>query len=325
MNSLTLEKEFDVSRAVLEDYLDAEMYPPRLVVEDALPLQQALDAAQIALDTRLLTFMSGDKLLAIPMSVVLSYNVIQSDNAERNWMLTFCNACNTGMVFDPMLDGQRLRFRRRGAYDGLLLIYDEETASYWQHITGEGLYGSSVGKQLTSLADTRQMTVAEALTHTAAYVFIHELSPEQTKLAMFTEKMRANPERVGDAIGMTIGQEDTRRPRFELGLGVWDEHGSTFFPLETMHKHNNSLITQFHGRTMIVYQHPEAIAPAAVYVESKQAYWEGDVLHLDHGATLREGVYQPVEGIMPFERPTQLLMRWYGFALTFPGCVVFTD
>jgi predicted heme/steroid binding protein len=325
MTTLTLEKSFDLSRAVLEDYLDAKMYPPRLMVEAAMPLQQAVDVGHLMLDTRLLTFTVDEQLFALPMSVVLAYNVIQHDANDQRWMMTFCNACNTGMVFNPTMDGQNLHFRRRGAYDGLLLIYDEETSSYWQHITGEGLHGSSAGKQLSSLADTKQMTVAEALTHPSPFVFLHELTPEQAKLAMFSEKMRANPERVGDVIAMSIGTEDTRRPRFELGLGVWDERGSMFFPLTAMHMNNNVLMTQFHGRQLLVYQHPEAIAPTAVYVETKEAYWAGDVLHLDQGATIRDGVYQPIEGVMPLERPTQLLMRWYGFALTFPGCRVFGE
>src|SRR4051812_35465137 len=121
---------FDVGRAMLEDYLDG--YPARLDIADAQPLHQALMTQIIAPNARLLTFEYDGLLYAIPMTLVLAYNVIQGrtrdadTTAGQPWMLTFCNACNTGMLFNPMVDKQMLHFRRRGAYDGLLLIWDEE-------------------------------------------------------------------------------------------------------------------------------------------------------------------------------------------------------
>lgn len=152
---------FDAGRAMLEDYLDG--YPARLDVTETQSLARALAAGVVAADTRLLAFEHNDLLYTFPMSVVLSYNVIQGQIQDQPWMMTFCNACNTGMVFDPLIDGQKLHFRRRGSYDGLLLIWDEETNSYWQHITGQALHGTSAGKQLRMMTATRQMTSAEAL------------------------------------------------------------------------------------------------------------------------------------------------------------------
>src|SRR5690349_11930391 len=120
-------KTFDVGRAVLEDYLDNSLYPARLMVSEAQPLGEAVLSGIIPPDARLLTFEHERVLYTFPMSVVLSYNVIQGMIRERHWMMTFCNACNTGMVFDPVVNGQLLHFKRRGSYDGLLLIWDEET------------------------------------------------------------------------------------------------------------------------------------------------------------------------------------------------------
>jgi hypothetical protein len=305
---------FDAGRAILEDLLDTTTYPARFDVTETQPLK----AAGLSPDTRLLTFELDGVLHAVPMPVVLSYNVIQGDG----WMMTFCNACNTGMVFNPTVDGVTLHFQRRGSYDGLMLIWDEETRSYWQHITGECLYGASVGKQLQSLTTTRQMTLNEAQEKDALLIST-PLSPAQQKLSRFTEKMRANPELTEAGIMSTVGQEDTRRPRFELGLGVWDGQHSVFFPLTLLHTHNNALITRFENRPLLIYQMPDAISPVAAYLETESVRWEGDVLRLDSGATIQQDLLVMPDGTThTLDCPNQLLMRWYGFALTFPGCTL---
>jgi hypothetical protein len=313
---------FDPGRAMLEDYLDG--YPARLDVTETQSLAQALAAGQVVADTRLLVFEHEGLLYTFPMSVVLSYNVIQGQIQDQLWMMTFCNACNTGIVFDPHIDGKMLHFRRRGSYDGLLLIWDEETNSYWQHITGQALYGSSAGKQLNMMTATRQMTSAEALAKDeTALLLTSTLTPEQEKLSIAMEKMRSKPEKVEAGIISTIAQEDTRRPRFELGLGVWNETSSTYFPLLMLHMNDNAVITEFNERKLLIYQEEGAIAPVAAYVDTQRAVWMQDVLRLDGGASIHNDLYVAADGqTQPLERPMQLLMRWYGFALTFPGCHV---
>jgi hypothetical protein len=219
-----------------------------------------------------------------------------------------------------------LHFRRRGAYDGLLLIWDEETNSYWQHITGRSLYGISRGKQLQTLTTTRQMIALEAgALHSSAVLLTSPLSPEQEKVSYQMEKMRVNPDRVEAHIISTMGHEDTRRPRFELGLGVWTHGISRFFPLVLLHTYNNAFITTFEGRPLLIYQSPEAISPVAAFIETRHAEWEGSLLRLDHGAYIHNDMYYtPDKHAQPLETPQQLLMRWYGFALTFPDCAVET-
>lgn len=313
---------FDAGRAMLEDYLDG--YPARLDVTETQSLAEALAAGQVLPDTRLLAFEHEGLLYTFPMSVVLSYNVIQGQVGDQAWMMTFCNACNTGMVFDPQMEGKTLHFRRRGSYDGLLLIWDEETNSYWQHITGEALHGSSAGKQLRMITNTRQMTAAEALAKDgSALLLTSTLTEAQQTLSVMMEKMRSKPEKVEAGILSTIAEEDTRRPRFELGLGVWNGTTSTYFPLVMLHMNDNAVITEFDGRPLLIYQAEGAIAPVAAYIKTQRAIWQQDVLRLDGSATIHNDLYIAADGeSQPLERPMQLLMRWYGFALTFPGCSV---
>lgn len=312
---------FDVSRAVLEDYLDTRMFPAHLTVTEWRPLSAALADATVTPDTHLVTFDIGGTIFASAMQMVLSYNVIQGEAEGRPWMMTFCNACNTGMVFNPMLDGQRLTFHRRGSYDGLLLIWDKETNTYWQHVLGVGLHGPNAGRQLETITVTRQRRAAELVDHPDVRLLVSPLTPLQVKLARAMERMRAQPETVEDGIFAQVRAEDNRLPRFELGLGVWNDQRSLYVPLTTLHKANNALILPFDGRRLLVYQPPVAMAPSAAYVDDgvSVGYWDGDTLRLRGGLALDHDGWVLASGEhRPFEAPSQLLMRWFGFALTFP-------
>jgi hypothetical protein len=96
-----------------------------------------------------------------------------------------------------------------------------------------------------------------------------------------------------------------------------------FFPLVMLHMHDNALLTEFDGRRLLIYQVEGSIAPVAAFVDAQPLGWHDDLLRLDNGASIRNDLYITPDG-QPgtLERPMQLLMRWYGFALTFPGCKV---
>ena len=81
------------------------------------------------------------------------------------------------------------------------------------------------------------------------------------------------------------------------------------------------LITEFDKRHLLIYQEQDAVAPVAAYVETRRAVWEGDILRLDKGVYIQNDTLFEANGQSRLlDRPMQLLMRWYGFALTFPGC-----
>ena len=41
----------------------------------------------------------------------------------------------------PSIDGVTHTFAEHGLYDGLFLMRDEETGTFWDHLTGEAVYG----------------------------------------------------------------------------------------------------------------------------------------------------------------------------------------
>lgn len=317
---------FNPAIAVLEDYLDPALYPASLTITAPQQLYTALTAQTIPPEEHMIGVTRNGRLHVAPMRVVLCYNVMQGVTTDGEpWVLTFCNACNTGMVFDARVNGQTLHFQRRGAYEGMLMIWDSETGSYWQHITGECLYGASLGHTLRGKTVTRHLTAAEALVYDPqAVLWTTDLTPAQQELSRSMEKMRAHPELVEAGIMASVREADLRRPRFEMGLVVWDGQASCFYPVSLLGDHDNALLTTFGGRSMLVYRDPEAMSPSAVYLDAKTAQWQRDRLILDGGRfsisaeVLHDANNQPIAQ----DRPMQLLMRWYGAASTFAGCAV---
>lgn len=65
--------------------------------------------------------------------------------------VSYCMACRSAMVYDPLAEGVRLHFEVLGVYRRNMVMRDTETASIWQQGTGEAVYGKLTGKQLKYL------------------------------------------------------------------------------------------------------------------------------------------------------------------------------
>ncbi len=218
----------------------------------------------------------------------------------------------------PEIDGRVLKFEERALYDGLFLMADLETESLWHHITGEALHGPMKGKQL-AVGNLLHMSVEQLLT----------LNPE-ARIAMSThksaEKRRKKGKRkrkkLNDMFEGTIADHDGRRPKMEMGLGIWNDQGSRYYPLDLIDE--GPLLDRLDGRTLLVYIDPLSDVPAAIFVDSKTVAMDGETILLDNGQQLSAGrlVKENADPGIP-QRPLQLFTRWYGFSLTFPNTEIY--
>jgi hypothetical protein len=124
----------------------------------------------------------------------------------------------------------------------------------------------------------------------------------------------------------TLGSEDKRRPRMDLGLGVWSNASRRYYPRDRIREKGDAVIDSIDGRPLLVYLDPVTSTPAALFVNSTRARMDGNVVRLDDGWTVREGVVYDSRGqSVASDRPLQVFTRWYGFALTFPGTSLFGE
>jgi Protein of unknown function (DUF3179) len=243
--------------------------------------------------------------------------------------------CNSGTGLVPVVDGQLHHFNYVGIYEGLAVIQDRESKTLWNHVTGEAMYGPLVGRTLKQSSNLLQMNVRQALA----------VDPNMP-IAISDREYFVGGQRFGTAPGFlggrgaerwapgnpnaqivpsfvpTLGREDARRPRMDIGLGVWTGSTRRYYPMELLRQFG-PFIDQVDGRSLLVYIEPETATPAAMFVRSKAATMDGRDVRLDNGNIVRMGVLLDRQGKrQSAERPQQLFTRWYGFSLTFPGCEV---
>jgi hypothetical protein len=224
-----------------------------------------------------------------------------------------------------VVNGKVHHFAARGLYNGLVLLGDRESGSYWDHITGECVHGPLKGYQL-EVFPLLHMNVAQALTnYPGTRVAISKQTLKQRVMVRFTERARRSKGGLlPPSFKKTMGEEDARRPRMDMGLGVWTNTTQRYYPLERLRAHGGALIDELDGRQLLIYVDPTSNTPAALYTDATQCTWQDDALHLDTGDIIREGVLYDAQGVtQAVARPMQLFTRWYGFAYTFPGCEVY--
>lgn len=202
-------------------------------------------------------------------------------------------------------------------------MFDHETETYWSHMTGEALYGPDVGKRL-EVRNLLHTTVAQILAQdpeTRVALSDHQnASGRQSTLGSILSRYTRLP----DMFPATLGGEDGRRPRMDLGLGIWEGAVARYYATETLTASGRAVVDSFGGRNVIVYIDPTEFTPMAQYIDADSVWWDGDVLRFSNGRYLDDGSTYGADGErIDIERPLQVFTRWYGFSQTFRETEIF--
>ena len=86
---------------------------------------------------------------AYPLSVLIFHEIVNDELGGVPVAVTYCPLCNTAIVFDRRVDGRVLDFGTTGNLrNSDLIMWDRQTESWWQQITGEAIVGELTGKRL---------------------------------------------------------------------------------------------------------------------------------------------------------------------------------
>ena len=88
-----------------------------------------------------------------PLAIMVRHEIVNDEVGGVPVVVTYCPLCNSAIVFDRTVDGQKLDFGVTGNLRlSDLLMWDRQTESWWQQITGEAIVGEHTGKQLRFIA-----------------------------------------------------------------------------------------------------------------------------------------------------------------------------
>ena len=89
---------------------------------------------------------------AYPLAILMWHEIANDVIADVPVAVTFCPLCNSSITFDRRLNDEVLEFGVSGLLrHSDLIMYDFETESWWQQLTGEGLVGNYAGALLDIL------------------------------------------------------------------------------------------------------------------------------------------------------------------------------
>ncbi len=104
----------------------------------------------LADDVPVLSVEINGEAKAYPLSILIWHEIVNDEVGGVPVSVTYCPLCNTAIVFDRRVDGQLLDFGTSGNLrKSDLVMWDRQTESWWQQITGEAIVGSLTGTKLT--------------------------------------------------------------------------------------------------------------------------------------------------------------------------------
>ena len=141
--------------------------------------------------------------------------------------VTYCPLCNTAIVFDRQVGDQVLDFGTSGnVRNSDLIMWDRQTESWWQQITGESIIGELTGTSLTFLPAPM-----------VSWVDFKETYPDGQVLSRDTGYARnynSPPYGNYDALSSTpflyFGPLDGRLPAMQRIVGVNDDDVAVAYP-----------------------------------------------------------------------------------------------
>lgn len=89
---------------------------------------------------------------AYPLQVIIWHELVNDEVGGMPVTVSFCPLCNSVLIFDRKLDGVVYDFGVSGNLrNSDLIMWDRQTESWWQQLTGNAIIGQLAGKKLRIL------------------------------------------------------------------------------------------------------------------------------------------------------------------------------
>ena len=115
------------------------------------PSLESVDAASAWLNDRspVIALEIKGEARAYPLAILMWHEIANDEIAGLPVAVTFCPLCNSSVTFDRRVKGGALDFGVSGLLrNSDLIMFDRQSESWWQQLTGEGLVGEYAGSLL---------------------------------------------------------------------------------------------------------------------------------------------------------------------------------
>jgi hypothetical protein len=203
---------------------------------------------------------------------------------------------------------------------------DEETGTYWDHVTGAAVYGPQVGTvlEISNLLHSRAGQVLAS--HPDALVALSDRSLRSDEDLATGNLLSRVGGQLSRMFRSTVDEEDARLPTMDLGMGIWQGEEARYYSYKRVVEEDKAILDTFQGRQTLVFLDPSSYVLSSFHVDADSVWWDDKVLRLSDGQYIEGSVlYDPDGTRANASRPLQIFTRWYGFALTFPNAEIYGE
>ncbi len=87
-----------------------------------------------------------------PFQILVWHEIVNDIINGKRVLITYCPLCLSGIVFDPLVNGEGVEFGTSGKlWNSNLVMYDRKTDSLWSQILGKAIVGEKTGTRLAVL------------------------------------------------------------------------------------------------------------------------------------------------------------------------------
>ncbi len=188
-----------------------------------------------------------------PYQILVWHEIVNDIIGGQRILVTYCPLCLTGIVFDPLVKGERVEFGTSGKlWKSNLVMYDRKTESLWPQVLGEAVVGEMTGTKLKVISSDQVL-----------YGNWKKQYPDGQILSRDTGAVRfygSNP--YGDYFSATdlalslAKPKDTRLPNDALVFGIVIDGKAKAYSVESIKK-SGVVEDKFAGKTFILRRDKE--------------------------------------------------------------------
>jgi hypothetical protein len=232
---------------------------------------KAGDATLMRDDDAVVGFEAVGERWAIPWWVMKNHHIANLTLGGEAILVTLCEFCAGGGVFDPVVDGRRFRFHVKGWYGQTPLMTDHETGSLWTMVNAQPLHGRALEFGRLPKAPSVHATWREWQTmYPDTWVVHGEGERRDGHGASFTTPDH-QVRHEGMNSGSLFGPADARLGDLDLVVGVEINGRSRAYPLSVLHAQDGIV--------------EDVIADCPIAVLTRPGSWVAVVLGREVGGT----------------------------------------
>ncbi|MBI3955698.1 DUF3179 domain-containing protein [Candidatus Gottesmanbacteria bacterium] len=181
-----------------------------------------------------------------PFQILVWHEIVNDTVNGKRVLVTYCPLCLSGIVFDPLVNGQRVEFGTSGKlWNSNLVMYDRKTDSLWSQILGEAITGEMTGARLAVLPSDMMGYENFKKTYPAGLVLSKE-----TGAARFYGQDPYGDYYTSPGTYFPVGKKDDRLGEKDFVLGIIVNNKAKAYWPEAVKK-AGKIEDRFEGKTII--------------------------------------------------------------------------